>query len=216
MIITLVYSGPQDVEFPIRKTLSEPNLKVKSALKQKLIQDRRNSPLTPRRRQLNSFPSSTLTGMAFRKHLFYSLMVSSQSCFQPDSVRGFVSVMLQYHFLRTAININYYVKPKFSYFRKLRERVFTCYLHITPYELRLYSCNSWGSQKICYKTIIWGIIYSLIHDLNIATSRGCAMNSSLWKETETISAACSVRRILNFLEIQYNIMFLGCLFHFVN
>ncbi|XP_067931188.1 histone deacetylase 5-like isoform X2 [Watersipora subatra] len=46
-------SRVQDVEFPIRKTASEPNLKVKSMLKQKLGHERRNSPMMARRRPLD-------------------------------------------------------------------------------------------------------------------------------------------------------------------
>lgn len=53
------------VEFPIRKTASEPNLKVKSMLKQKLSQERRNySPLMSRRRQQmdKMYSNSPLSG----------------------------------------------------------------------------------------------------------------------------------------------------------
>lgn len=50
--VMIIFTGARarDVEFPIRKTASEPNLKVKSMLKQKLCQERRNSPLMARRR----------------------------------------------------------------------------------------------------------------------------------------------------------------------
>lgn len=54
--------GAHDVEFPIRKTASEPNLKVKSTIKQKLSQDRRDSPLMVRRRQLDKL-NNTLPGL---------------------------------------------------------------------------------------------------------------------------------------------------------
>lgn len=59
--LTLCLAG-KDIEFPIRKTASEPNLKVKSMLKQKLSQDRRNSPLMSRRRQLGKLYHSQLSG----------------------------------------------------------------------------------------------------------------------------------------------------------
>ena len=49
-VTLMLFAGARDVEFPIRKTASEPNLKVKSMLKQKLCQERRNSPLMARRR----------------------------------------------------------------------------------------------------------------------------------------------------------------------
>lgn len=57
-----LFAGTRDVEFPIRKTASEPNLKVKSMLKQKLCQERRNSPLMARRRQLDKHYNPPLAG----------------------------------------------------------------------------------------------------------------------------------------------------------
>ena len=59
----LVTAGGQEVEFPIRKTASEPNLKVKSMIKQKLSQDRRNSPLMTRRRQFDKL-NNALSGLS--------------------------------------------------------------------------------------------------------------------------------------------------------